>query len=86
MKMTRLLLFGDFSTCKSACWSLIGSLVFSASGYTHPSSLYQDRLPIISNEECSKAYNGTYYITESMVCAGYMKNRGIGACQVRSVL
>lgn len=43
------------------------------------------KVPIISNEDCSKAY-GAGLITDRMICAGYLGVGGKDACQVSNIL
>ena len=75
----------NYATGKDPCWSPTRSFYFSASGDSNPSRLYQVRLPIISNESCHKAYNGTYRIIDEIICAGDVESGGIGTCYVRSI-
>lgn len=46
-----------------------------------PAILQEARVPIISNEECARAYFGRIVITDEMLCAGLLETGGVDTCQ-----
>lgn len=46
-----------------------------------PSTLKQVELPIVSTNDCKKAYSNFGNITNNMICAGLMQTGGKDACQ-----
>merc|ERR1712038_1654915 len=51
-----------------------------SSGGLQPDALHGVNVPLITEEECKKAY-GASSITSSMICAGDVANGGIDSCQ-----
>jgi len=51
-----------------------------SSGGLQPDALHGVNVPLITDEECKKAY-GVSSITSSMICAGDVANGGIDSCQ-----
>lgn len=49
-------------------------------GTGHEGSLKMVRLPMVSNNKCSQIHNGSLPITETKVCAGGEKDKGV--CEV----
>ncbi|XP_065114955.1 serine protease 27-like [Paramisgurnus dabryanus] len=47
---------------------------------THPKILQEVEIPILSNQNCSIAYNGSVNITDNMMCAGQFNNVFKGTC------
>jgi uncharacterized repeat protein (TIGR01451 family) len=52
-------------------------------GSDYPETLYQVKLPIVSNEACSQAFENNYLyadITDNMMCAGFIYKGGHDSC------
>ena len=70
---------GTQNTYAAANGTVIGWGTLSEGG-SQPSTLQQASIPIISNDDCNKAYNNG--ITPRMICAQY-PNGGVDSCQVK---